>query len=132
MKSVIRSILINSLSLWLTSIIFKGLVISDTLQTVLFAGVVLFVINMTLKPILNFIALPFNLFTLGLASWLVNVIILYLLTVLLPTIKIVNFMFEGADILGVVLPSYNFTAVTGLIAASLLISVISAGVKWLR
>lgn len=131
MKSIIRQILQNSLVLWLTSVVFKGLVVTDTLQTVLLGGIVLFAMNFTIKPILNLVALPLNILTLGGISWVINAFILYLLTILIPSIKIVNFTFEGASLFGVVLPRYDFTLLTGIIAASFIMALITTLIKWL-
>lgn len=131
MKSLIRNILINTLSLFVTSLVFKGLVIADLLTSVILAGAVLTIINLTVKPILSLITLPFNLLTLGGFSWVINIIILYLLTILVPSIKIVDFTFTGATILGFVIPAIYFTTLTGIIAASFIITLITNLIKWL-
>ena len=131
MKAILRSVLINSLALFLASQIFRGLVITDPLQSVLLGGTVLTVMNLTIKPIFSLIALPFNLLTLGGFSWVVNGFIVYLLTVFVPAIKIENFTFGGATVVGIILPRVDFTVLTGIIAVSFVITFMTNFIKWL-
>lgn len=131
MKSIIRNIFINSLSLFLTSVVFPGLLIEDMLLTVVLAGTFLTIINLTVKPLLSLVTLPLNFLTLGGFSWIINIAIIYLLIILLPNIKIVNFTFPGTDVLGFVIPRIDFTMLTGLIAVSLMVTFITNVIKWL-
>lgn len=105
--------------------------IQDMLLTVVLAGTFLTIINLTVKPLLSLVTLPFNFLTLGGFSWIINIAIIYLLTILLPNIKIVNFTFPGTDVLGFVIPRIDFTMLTGLIAASLMVTFITNVIKWL-
>lgn len=131
MKRILRNILINALALFVTSLIFKGLILEDVLLSATIGGAVLTLMNLTIKPILSIITLPFNFLTLGGFSWVITIAIMYLLTVVVPTIKIASFTFEGTEIAGFVIPEISFTYLTGLIAVSLIITFITGLISWL-
>jgi putative membrane protein len=59
------------------------------------------VISVTLKPILNLLALPINLITLGLFSLIINALLFWFLGALIPHFSIAGFIpaLEGSVIL---------------------------------
>lgn len=95
MKSILQSIVIHSFALWATSQIITGLIIKGGYQTLLYGGVVLTIMHMVVKPILSVLTLPLTLLTMGLFAWVINVALVYLLTVILPDISIVSYQFPG-------------------------------------
>jgi len=52
--------------------------------TLLIASVVLTILNSIVKPALKILLLPINIITLGLFSWVINVLILWLLIAIVP------------------------------------------------
>lgn len=81
------------------SIIFSIYVVSKILSTVyigsvlaiLVMGLVLLLVNLVIKPILLLIALPFNILTLGLFSFVVNALTIMLAAGLVPGISMGGF-----------------------------------------
>jgi putative membrane protein len=94
MKSFVRAIVTTILSILLLSWVLPGLSIANTL-TLILAGVVLAILNMTVRPFLKIIFLPINLVTLGLFGWVINVIVLYLAMWLVPGFQIEPFTLFG-------------------------------------
>lgn len=94
MKSIVRTIIVTILSILLLSWVLPGLSVANTV-TLLLAGVVLAILNMTLRPFLKIIFLPINLVTLGLFGWVVNVIVLYIAMWLVPGFTIEPFSLFG-------------------------------------
>ncbi len=125
MKHIIRVFLFNVFALWLSSQILPTLYIPPGWQTVIFAGVTLSILMLIVKPILKILFIPINILTFGLLNWVINVIVIYLLTVFVPEIAIRLWIFPGATWAGFVIPSIHFTYVTALIASSLLITIIT-------
>lgn len=76
---------------------------------------------MLLKPVLAIIFLPVNILTLGLLSWLVNVVILYLWTIFVPNVHLATWIFPGISTAGFVVPAVNLSYTWTLIAVSLVI-----------
>lgn len=77
------------------------------------------------KPILKILFIPINILTFGLLSWVINVIVIYLLTIFVPEISIRLWIFPGATWAGFIIPPIHFTYLTAMIASSLLITIIT-------
>lgn len=131
MKSIIRRIVFYSVALYLTSQIATGLTISGGLTNYLIGGIVLSLLFMIVKPVLGIITLPLNIITLGLFSFVVNAIILYLLTIFVPNISISAFTLKGFSLAGFVVPSFSVNNFFAYVAASILLSFIVGLLRWL-
>jgi len=125
MKHLIRVFLFNVFALWLTSEIFPSLVIPGGWQTILFAGFVLSILMLIVAPILKILFIPINILTFGLLSWLINVIVIYLLTVFVPEIQVQPSAFNGITWAGFVIPSFQLSYFLALVVVSLCISTIT-------
>ncbi|OGG11983.1 hypothetical protein A2Z00_02035 [Candidatus Gottesmanbacteria bacterium RBG_13_45_10] len=125
MKHLIRVFLFNVFALWLTSQILPGLVAPGGWQTMLFAGFVLSLLMLIVVPILRILFIPINILTFGLLSWLINVIVIYLLTFFVPEIHVRDWIFKGITWSGFVIPSIHFTYFMSLVATSFCISIIT-------
>lgn len=68
-----------------------GFAVGD-IYTAFIVAVVLGVVSITLKPILLLITLPINLLTLGLFSFVVNALLLWLIANFVPGFTIAGFM----------------------------------------
>lgn len=131
MKEIFRAVLINGITLALTAEIFPGLTYGRDLKILFFASLAFTVINLFLQPFIKLLLLPINLLTLGMFRWLTGVICLFLLTVFIPEIKIQAFTMMGISQGGFAVPRFHFSLLLSLIAASLLMSLISTSVNWL-
>lgn len=81
------SLVLNALALIITTYIVPGFHVAS-LTTALLAAVVIGLINIFIKPVLLFITLPINLLTLGLFTFVVNAIVLWLATLVVPGMMI--------------------------------------------
>jgi putative membrane protein len=99
--------------------------------TYLVAGLVLTLLLMILKPILNVLALPLNIITLGLFSFVINVIIFYILTVLVVGIIISSFTFPGFSFAGFIVPKIYFNTFFAFVLVSFLQSFMVSFLSWL-
>lgn len=73
--TLVLEVLTGALSLMIASYIFKSLYIENFWYACL-SSIIISLISFYLKPLLEFITLPINILTMGLASPLINVIIL--------------------------------------------------------
>lgn len=94
MKSLVRGVLITVLSILVLSWLTPAIAVSNTM-TLILAGVVLALLNATLRPALKILFLPINLITLGLFGWLINVLVLYIVMWLVPGFQIQPFVLFG-------------------------------------
>ena len=82
--------LIAALGLWAASEMFDGIEISSA-TTLIFAGLLLGVVNAIVRPIAVVLSLPALLFSLGLFLLVINAAMLGLVALLLPGFHIVGF-----------------------------------------
>jgi putative membrane protein len=125
MKHIIRIFLFNVFALWLSGQLLPTLIIPGGAGTVLFAGLVLSILMLIVHPLLKILFIPINILTFGLLNWVINVIVIYLLTVFVPEIHINLWIFPGGSWAGFVIPKFQFSYYTALIASSLLITTIT-------
>lgn len=122
MKYIVRIFLFHVFALWLTSNIFPGMALTGNWQTILIAGFILSILMLIIKPILHILFIPINLITFGLLSWTINVIVLFLLTVILPDVQIIPWVSPKIDWQGFIIPSFHITYIMSLIIASLTVT----------
>jgi putative membrane protein len=88
---LIIGIIVNTLALLAVSYIIPGFEIDD-LQTAVVAAIVIGVINTFIRPIVQLIALPISLMTLGVFAFIINVLLLMLAAHLVPGFAINGFL----------------------------------------
>ncbi len=108
--------------LWFTSQIITSFTIRDGWQILLLAGLVLSLLMLTVQPILKILFIPINLITFGLLSWSINVVVIFLLTILVPEVEITEWTFPGFSWAGFVVPSVEFNYILTLVSVSLMIT----------
>ena len=86
---VISTVLVNMIVLIMATKIFKNIDIDNTFY-VFIVALLLMILNKFIKPTLNLIMLPINIYTLGLTYPFVNVIILKIISLLLGSHFILN------------------------------------------
>jgi putative membrane protein len=90
MKIIIHWLLLSA-GIWVTAYFVPGIAISGVI-TALIAGACLGFINLIIKPILKLITLPINLLTLGLFSIVLNGLLFWALSAVVPGVIITTFM----------------------------------------
>lgn len=131
MKTILRAIFLNLITLYIVTLFFPGLTITHQLLTYLSAAVVWTILNKIVKPIIKLLLLPINLITLGLFSWVVNVITLFMLKYLIRGVVIHAFTFAGFTYQGFVIPEMHFSLFFTYILTSLVLSLVHSGLIWL-
>lgn len=85
----VLEILTGALSLMIASYLFESFYVENFWYACL-ASVIISVISVYLKPLLEFIALPINILTMGLTTPLINVVILKITHLILGSKFVVN------------------------------------------
>lgn len=130
-KKYLKLLLINSASIWLVSRAIAGITLQGGIEALLTAGLALTLVNLAVKPLINLLLLPINLITLGAFRWLVNVLVLWLVTLIVPQFKIVAFMFPGFAWQGFIIPSLWLGKFWVFVLGSFLISLMTSFFLWL-
>jgi putative membrane protein len=101
----LQSWLINTLAVLVAVLILQGHIRYGRVVDLLLASLLLGILNAFVRPILMFFALPLLIFTLGLFTFVINALLLYLVGALLaPHFQVDSFgaAFLGAIIISVV------------------------------
>ena len=93
---MIIKLLINALAFYVTAYLVPGFTINGW-QSLIIISIVWGILNLFLKPILILLTLPINLVTLGLFTFVINALILMLMSQIIPDFKLSGF---GAALLG--------------------------------
>lgn len=111
--------------------IIPGMTITGGMPVLLWAGVVLSLLFLILKPVLNLLTFPANIMTMGLFSVFNCALILYLLTVFVGSITIEAFTYPRTDFLGVIIPVLTFNTFLAYIYSAFVLSFIDSFFSWL-
>ncbi len=106
--------LLNAIALWLTSEIISGIHV-EGVAALFFAAIVLGIFNAVLRPLLIIITLPINLITLGLFTFIINGVMLYLTASVVKGFSIEGF---GSAVVGALVLSIVSFALNLFIADS--------------
>jgi uncharacterized membrane protein YvlD (DUF360 family) len=112
-------------SLWITSQILPTLTVSGGWQAFLIAAVTFSVLMLLVAPVLRILFIPVNLLTFGLLSWVVNVVVLYLLTVFVTDVRINSWEYLGGNWQGFIIPQMTLKYPIALILSSFSLTFIS-------
>jgi putative membrane protein len=89
MKLLMR-LAINVFALFVVEYVVPGFLLKDV-WTAIVAAIAIGIVNTLIKPVLQIIALPISILTLGLGALLVNVLLLWGTSKLIPGFYIANF-----------------------------------------
>lgn len=90
----------NVAALWVAAELLDGIVVSgDTAVTLIVAGLVFSLANMVVKPVVTVLAIPLIIVTLGIAYFLVNVLMLFLTSWLVDDFHVDGFWWGVAGAL---------------------------------
>lgn len=84
---LVVALVLNAVALLATTYIVPGFKV-DSFTTALLAAVVLGVVNTFVKPILSFLSAPVTILTLGLFAFVINAVMLFIVSVVVPGVMI--------------------------------------------
>lgn len=122
MKYFIKTWVFYVFALWLTKELFPAFVAGGSWTTVFVSGLILSLLMLIVKPVLKILFIPINLITLGLLSWVINVIVIYLLTLLAPNVSVSAWYFPGVAWQGFTIPGTQLSYLICLIITSLCVT----------
>lgn len=125
MKYFVKTWIFYVFALWLTKEIFPAFIVTGSWITLFVSGLLLSLLMLVIKPVLKILFIPINLLTFGLFSWVVNVIVIYILTLIAPNVSVISWMFPGASWQGFVIPSTQLSYITCLVITSITVTLIS-------
>lgn len=131
MKKPIRHFVFNAVAILVLSNVLPGISYGGTLGNLLLIALVISLLNLFVKPLLKLVLLPINVLTFGLAGWLIQIMILYGTTLLVPDFVIGDYSLGPATIFGIALPKVHFSGFWSYLGSSLVFSIVSNLLYWL-
>lgn len=102
---VLVSIIVNGLAIGLTAALLPGIHIQPfSFGALLLLGLVFGVINAIVRPVVTFLSLPITILSLGLFLLVINALLLYLGSLVVPNLRIDNFLWAllGGLVMGII------------------------------
>ena len=87
---IIVNLIVNGLAVYITSYILPGLSV-DNFFTALIVSLALGIVNTFIKPLLFILTLPVTILTLGLFTFIINALMVYLVATFVPGFHVDNF-----------------------------------------
>ena len=132
MKRFLRIFIVESVTLYLVSLITTGLIFKDGTPSLLETAIALAVAALFVRPVVNLFLLPLNLLTFGFFRFLTNAVTLFIVDLVLTQFSVGEFFFKGYPGALIALPSVGFPAgVLSYLAFSFMLSFISSLIYWL-
>lgn len=108
---MLLALVLNAVALLLTAYVVPGFKVVDFTTAVL-AAIVLGVVNTFVKPVLSYITAPVNTITLGLFTFVINALVLFIVSAIIPGLMIDGWV---AAILGAVVLSVVSTVLSSVL-----------------
>ncbi|MFZ5932663.1 MAG: phage holin family protein [Patescibacteria group bacterium] len=131
MKTLLRHYVVDTVALYLVSQIASGMVFEGGAKSLLLTGVGLMASSLVVKPIINILILPLNLITFGLFKWVSAAVALYVVTLVVPGFRIIEFVFAGLTTKWIGIPGFAFSGLAAFIAFSFALSFLTSFIYWL-
>jgi len=131
MKKILRHFIIDTYCLYLITIITKGILLENNINTLILAGIAITCVSLIAKPVINILLLPINLITFGFFRWIASAIVLYLTTLIIPSFKILFFDFPGISSKWIDIPHLHLDGLLAYIGFSFLFSLLASAIYWL-
>jgi putative membrane protein len=124
MRSILRFLLFSLISLYIASLLVEGFSFGGDWGVLLLAVAVFGIANLSIKPLLKMVTLPFNILTLGAFSLVINALLLYLTVRIVPGLALEAFRFSGWELpsVGVTIAPFEVSFIGALIFTSVVIS----------
>jgi putative membrane protein len=131
-RLMLRSLAINIASVYIAIQILSGIITYvGGLGTLVLAGVIISLANLFVRPLINLFLLPIHLLTLGTFRWLANLITLYLVTLIIPSLAIHSFISPRIDLTYLIIPSIQFSPFGAFVVATFTLTAIFHCLYWL-
>lgn len=131
MRAILKNILLYAFALYLTQMIFDGLVVHGGIETLLFGGLLLAIGFKIIKPVISIISLPFNLLSLGLFSIFIVAFVVFLITLIYTPIEVRPFKFPGFVLWGLEIHPFQASLLLSYCIISATIYLITKFIDWL-
>jgi len=125
MKYFIKTWVFQMVAIWLIREWIPAFTVVGGWVNILIAGGILALLMLFIRPIIKILFIPINFLTLGFASWIVNVIVIYLLTLIAPNVSISPWIYQGWSWQGFIIPQTTISYLPTLIIVTLALTCVT-------
>ncbi len=115
MKYFLKTWVFYMVAIWIIKEWIPAFIVAGGWIHILIAGGILAILMLFIRPIIKILFIPINFLTLGLISWVVNVLVIYLLTLMAPNVSIIPWAYQGWSWQGFIIPSTTIPYLATLI-----------------
>lgn len=130
MRGIIREWFLYLLSLYVLDYVFSFIFIANR-SVLIAAGTSLFLLNTIGRPILKILWLPINIVTLGLFSWVINIVVILIVIYLVPGFRITALDTQAIQIGRLFVPAINLRLQWTYIAFTFILAWTISLLRWL-
>jgi uncharacterized membrane protein YvlD (DUF360 family) len=130
MKKILKDYFATAAALLVVLYLVEGVKISGNWSTFLVVSFGLYLLLFLVKPIAKIVFLPINLITLNLFGLVLNTVLLFALTKILPQFTVSGFYFSGFSYQGFVIPQTQIIQIYVLLLSATLITLVSTLLRW--
>ena len=131
MKTLLKKYFVITVSIYLLTQIIPSINISGRWHGLFYSSFILSILLYVAQPIINLLMLPLNLLTLNLTSWLLNIIILYIWTLLVPEVHVTSWQANAGNIGPISFSSFYLAYWQVIVVAGIALTFIIQFIKWL-
>lgn len=131
MKSLLQSTIITAMSFYLATFIAQGLQVSGNAFIFFAAGFIFVITTAILKPLFSLFAFPFAFLSGVIVILTSNTIALYIVSLILKSVKISAFTIQEVYFYGVTIPEIKVGALLSYVVISVIIAIASKIISWI-
>lgn len=130
MRLILRPFLLYLIALVILTHLFSWVVLR-TQTSILEAALALFLLNTIAKPFLKILLLPINIITLGLFSWMIHVVIIFIALLVVPGFSLLQAQFPAVRIGRLLWPAIHLNQVWTMLLFAFIVSQLVNFISWL-
>ena len=123
MKHYLRKLIIVFLSLYLAFSLVPTIHLGNDPKSIVTIIAAFFLMGIVIRPIFSLILIPLNFITVGLVSFILNILTIFALTTFVPGVLVGAYNFPGANLGGIILQPTSLNQITTVILLAALITV---------
>ena len=131
MKKLGIYIIANLVAIWAITLLLTGVKVTGGFLAYLILALIISLVNWGVKPILTFLTLPFNFLTLGLLNIIIDIVLFYVISLVIPGYEITAGEFIGIDASIFVIPAWHTSLLVTIVIGALLLSLMAGLIEWL-
>ncbi len=131
MKKLIQRFLVTTITFYFLISFYPGLTGPSNYQPLIIAASIYLFLELIIKPLLKVFLIPINILTFGLASFFVNIILLYIFLIIFPDINVVPFSLGPFQYNNITIPTLHFGYWSSLVLTSFLLSFSISFIQWI-